>query len=205
MFDLSQLNTGDVLLFSTQWSWNPISWFAKTIEYFTESPYSHVGIVLRDPIWISAKLKGLYLWESTYQGTPDQEDGKIKLGVQITLIDDIMKEKNEIIYWRKINCPNDKLTIYNLMNVEDIVYDKPYDIMPQDWIEAYMRKDADPQRTNRMFCSALASYIYTKCKILKDDTDWSIVRPSDFAPENDGKFIHFQQQCFLGDMKIIKP
>ena len=205
MFDLSQLETGDILLFSAQWSWNPISWFAQAIEYFTKSPYSHIGIILRDPVYIDSDLRGLYLWESTFNGTPDPQDGIIKLGVQITPMKEIMKENHQQIWWRKINCPNNKLTVFNLMKVHDVVYDKPYDIMPKDWIEAYFRQDRDPQKLQRMFCSALTSYIYTKCKILISDTDWSIVRPSDFAPENDGKYIHFQDDCVLGEMKQIKP
>ena len=91
MFDLSQLDTGDILLFSAQWSWNPINWFARAVEYFTSSPYSHIGIVMRDPVCIDSDLKGLYLWESTYQGTPDPQDGNIKLGVQMTPMKQIMK------------------------------------------------------------------------------------------------------------------
>ena len=205
MFDLSKLDTGDIILFSSQWSWNPISWFAKAIEYFTDSPYSHIGIILRDPVYIDSDLRGLYLWESSFNGTPDPQDGNIKLGVQITLMKELLKSRHETIWWRKINCPSNKFTVFNIMKTHDEVYKKPYDFMPKDWIEAYNRQDADPQKLNRLFCSALAACIYTKCKVLIGDTDWSIVRPSDFAIENDGKYIHFQDNCSLDKMIQIKP
>ncbi len=205
MFDLSKLDTGDIILFSTQISWNPISWFSKLIEYFSSSPYSHVGIILRDPVYIDVDLKGLYLWESSFNGTPDPQDGNIKLGVQITSMKKIMKENHEIIWWRKINYNSNNFSVFNVMRTHDKVYKKPYDFMPQDWIDVYNRQDANPQKLNRMFCSALAACIYTNCKILISDTDWSIVRPSDFAPENDGKYIHFQENCSLCEMIQIKP
>ena len=63
---IDNLKTGDILLYSAQLSWNPMSWFGKLIEYVTKKPYSHVGIVLKDPTWIKPDMKGLYLWESSY-------------------------------------------------------------------------------------------------------------------------------------------
>ena len=163
--------------------------------------------VLRDPVWIDSELKGLYLWESSYEGTPDPQDGKIKLGVEVTPIEQVFSERYDSSIWcRRINSPNDKFTVYNLMKTHSIVYDKPYDFHPGDWIEAFIRKDKNPQKTERYFCSALAAMIYTECDILKKDTDWSIVRPSDFDIEstNNDKYIHFQEQCFLGPLEKLK-
>ena len=44
----------------------------------------------------------------------------------------------------------------------------------------YLEMDAKPQKTDRFWCSALVGYIYTKCGLLDEKTDWSILRPSDF-------------------------
>ena len=44
--------TGDILLYNTQF------WYSKLIEYFSDSIYSHIGIILRDPVYINQKLKG---------------------------------------------------------------------------------------------------------------------------------------------------
>ena len=62
-------------------------------------------------------------------------------------------------------------------------YDKPYDVCPIDWVEAFLKKDPNPQKTSRFWCSALVGYIYTKCGILDPSTDWSILSPSDFSIE----------------------
>jgi len=65
------------------------------------------------------------------------DESKVKLGVQITPL-------------------------------KEIVYDKPYDIVPTDWVGALFRKDAKPQKTDR-FCVVLSRlYLYTmwfvRCK-----------------------------------------
>ena len=75
--------------------------------------------------------------------------------------------------------------------------------MPQDWIQALFRKDNNPQKTNRFWCSALVAYIYTKCGVLNENTDWSIVRPSDFSLM--GENLKFNKNYKLSDeeTKII--
>ena len=72
------LETGDVLLFhdKSYSLWKPLSLFGKLIEYFTQSSYSHVGLILKNPTWIDDKLNGVYLWQSSYEGTPDPQDNK---------------------------------------------------------------------------------------------------------------------------------
>ena len=39
-------------------------------------------MVLKDPSFLHPTLKGLYVWESSWEGKADPQDGKIKLGVQ---------------------------------------------------------------------------------------------------------------------------
>ena len=202
MADLDSLKTGDLLLFSSKLTINPISWLTQLIKIFTDSRYTHVGMVLRDPVWISKDLKGLYLWESSYEGEPDPQDGKIKFGVELTPMEEILDNRGHCSIWsRAIVTPGDKFTVDNLQATHKEVYDKPYDIYPGDWIEALLRKDPNPQKKDRMFCSALVGLIYTKCGVLSDLTDWSIIRPSDYADE-----IHlkFTKGCSLGDLKLIK-
>jgi hypothetical protein len=71
-----------------------------------------------------------------------------------------------------------------MKEIHDCVFNKPYDIVVRDWIEAYCKKDPDPQKISRFWCSALAAYIYTKVGLLDEKTDWSIIRPSFFSSEN---------------------
>ena len=87
-----------------------------------------------------------------------------------------------------------------LKEIHDIVYKKPYDINPCDWIEAWIQKDISPQKTSRYFCSALVGYIYTKCGLLNKKTDWSILRPVDFAiTSND---LQLNENIKLSDKEI---
>ena len=63
--------------------------------------------------------------------------------------------------------------------------------MQKDWIEAFLQKDSKPQKTDRFWCSALVGYIYTKCGLLNEKTDWTILRPSDFSLSGENlKFIN---------------
>lgn len=78
-----QLKTGDILLFDINES-GLLGLFNKAIKYFTNSHFSHVAMVLKDPIFINKNLKGYYIWESSWEGEADPQDNKVKLGVQIT-------------------------------------------------------------------------------------------------------------------------
>ena len=72
--------TGDLLLCSSgsHTSW-PISWLSNLIKLGTKSAFTHVAIVLKNPHFIHPSLHGFYVWESSYNGTKDPQDNKIKL------------------------------------------------------------------------------------------------------------------------------
>ena len=84
---INDLDTGDILLFSPSIKDDGI--FMKVLDWIiqtaTHSPYTHVAFVLKNPEFIHPVLKGLYIWESSYEGTPDPQDGKIKFGVPKTV------------------------------------------------------------------------------------------------------------------------
>ena len=171
------LKTGDILLFDFNEK-GLLGIFNNLIKRFTKSKFSHVAVVLKDPYFIHPSLKGLYIWESSWEGKPDPQDDKIKLGVQITPFYEIYNncvETNSSIVLRRGNCSENRFNNANLKNIHNIVYDKPYDIVPKDWIDAIKRQDTDPQKTDRFWCSALVGYIYTKCNVLSNNTDWSIL------------------------------
>ena len=191
------LKTGDIILFNNQ-SGGFLKYFADMIRYGTHSNYTHIGFIIKDPTFINPKLKGTYVWESGWEGEPDPQDNKIKLGVQLTPIEEILKHfEGSKASFRKIEYENNPFTEEKILEVHKVVYEKPYDIMPQDWILALFRKDSNPQKTNRFWCSALVAYIYTKCGVLKENTDWSIVRPSDFSLM--GEKLNFNQSYKLSE------
>tara|TARA_B100001093_G_scaffold493425_1_gene535582 strand:- start:645 stop:1262 length:618 start_codon:yes stop_codon:yes gene_type:complete len=192
------LNTGDLLLFDYHGG-GFFGVFTGLIKYFTKSKYSHIAMVLKDPEFLHPSLKGYYVWESSWEGKPDPQDGKIKLGVQITPFEEIYntyKETGSSIYLRKVNCKKEMFNIKNLSDIHKVVYQKPYDIIPTDWIEAIFRKDDHPKKIDRFWCAALVGYIYTKCGILEKNTDWSVLRPSDFSIQSKN-ILKFNIDCNL--------
>lgn len=175
------LKTGDLLLCNYEGQRGWFCTFTKMIKWGSHSNWSHCAMILKDPTFISPGLKGLYVWESSRESEVDPQDGKKKLGVQITPLKELLDsyKTSGIIIVRRIH--SNKLTDANLKRVHDIVYDKPYDLNVVDWFEAFIKKDfTKAQKTDRFWCSALVACIYTKCGILDKDTDWSIVAPNDF-------------------------
>ena len=54
---ISKCQTGDLLLYSSN------NWISYLIEYFTSSQFSHISMIVKDPIYIDSKLKGIYVLE----------------------------------------------------------------------------------------------------------------------------------------------
>ena len=195
--NLTDLKTGDLILCVNQNKSGLFGAFTSMIKWGTHSNYTHTGVILKDPSFIHPSLKGLYVWESSDENNPDPQDGKLKIGVQITPLLELINDykNNGHIFYRSIQCPNTCFSNENLKAVHDIVYDKPYDINPFDWIEAFIQKDSNPQKIDRFWCSALVGYIYTKCGLLQKDTDWSIMRPNDLSLS--GENLKWNENCSL--------
>lgn len=197
------LKTGDILLFE----YNGHNWFfyyfTKLIRYFTNSNYSHVSMVLKDPTFTDKQLNGYYVWQSSWTGYPDSEDNELKLGVQISPFQEVYdyyKKNNGKIVVRRIHCNENTFTNDKLNKIHNIVHNKPYDIVPYDWILGIFKKDIDPQKKDRFWCSALIGYIYTMCGLISDKLDWSILRPCDFSDKYNMKL---ENNAYLSKEEII--
>jgi hypothetical protein len=70
--------TGDLLLFNTR-----THWYDFIIEKFTNSKFSHVGMVYRDMACLDCSNVGLCLFESGYESFPDEVKGEKVYGVQL--------------------------------------------------------------------------------------------------------------------------
>ena len=267
---ICSLKTGDLLLCDNL-EQKGLGMFGWLIKYGSQSDFSHIGMVVVNPdfTYLDKPLKGVYVWQSGTAQIPDAEDGKRKIGVQLTPIVDFITTYKGKIYLRRLHVhmaedciennttmvtidtgstalvdsnrnqnQNQNLLIKTFSNtfgyiysgfsifkylfyksnqpvdnkdehehdreskhtnqyhtenpfthekmkeIHDSVFNKPYDIVVRDWIEAYCKKDPDPQKISRFWCSALAAFIYTKVGLLDEKTDWSIIRPSFFSSEN---------------------
>ena len=150
----------------------------------------------------------MYVWESSYNGKPDPQDNKVKIGVQITPLYELIEEYKKTggsAYVRKvkstINIPIKEIFNDDVLNdIHKVVYNKPYDIIPTDWIEAFFKYDDNPQKTDRFWCSALVGFIYTRVGILSENTDWSVLTPNDFSVSGDN--LNYTNIAKLDDYEI---
>jgi len=155
------MNTGDLVFFK---KYDGMWLFGKLIQWWTQSPFIHIGMILKDPKFLG--LKGTYLWQAEPLG-----------GVTVTPF------KPDRKWWKRkyIGPPLDNEKLHYIF---DITNGKPYDKNPMDWIEAMVGKDFKPQRTNSFWCSALIGCILTKLSILDSSADWSIMSPAYLAEIN---------------------
>jgi hypothetical protein len=193
--DLSKLKTGDLILCVDRKSTGIFGAFTSLIQWGTHSNYTHTAVVLKDPTFIHPHLKGLYVWESSKEEKPDPQDNKFKIGVQITPLSELIESYKNTghIFYRSVQCPKNYFSDENLKQVHDVVYNKPYDIVIKDWIEAFFQKDTHPQKTDRFWCAALVGFIYTKCGLLNKNTDWSIMTPNDLSLS--GENLNWNEYC----------
>ena len=211
----SELETGDVLLFYYKSNCKSLfncglSCFSDLIMCCTDSKYSHCAIVVRNP----GDKVGLYILQSSFELFPDAEDHKYKFGVEL---EDFYKVINSFtghpdndygtIYCRKLNCTRNKEFYKKYESIQTFIHDKPYDCLPDDWINAILQKynKSDAQVTNRFWCSALVAYLYVNWGFLPEDTPWTLITPKMFGTESTFKSsykLQFQN-CSLGkEIKI---
>lgn len=209
--NLDVLQTGDLLLFG-----DSQFWFGRIVSYYTKSKYSHIGIILRDPVYIDPKLKGLYLLESGAEKFPDSENNIKKFGVQITSIPELLTESNNqigFLVYRKLNTSMTTEQLdEKLKEIHEQIHGKPYDVDLMDFIDAssdvitietkpiinkptYWSKYnplswfvPNHCKTNTYFCSALTGRVYTYLGFLPVDTRWSECTPEFFSSEENPSF-----------------
>ena len=191
------LETGDILLFSNIFKWyNPLTYPGKLIEIATRSPYSHIGIILKSPTYIDEKLTGIYLWESDGDGSKDAETNKMKFGVKLTPIEEVMKWK-EYIYLKKINKTfSHKFDDESIKTLYEVTKNVPYDYNIRDWIGAFFRNKLI-KTDRRMFCSAFVAFILVQLGFLKLSCDFSIIQPKDFD-SNFSKYLELYWIYYTG-------
>ncbi len=198
------LKTGDLLLCSSgpQQSW-PFSWLSSLIKTASQSPYSHVAMVIKDPAFIHPSLCGLFVWESNYGNAIDPQDNSQKFGVRITPLRDFLEvysAQKGVVVVRTLECDPEKLSALALEPIHNIVYNKPYDTNLADWIKVLDPNISWSVTDQRFWCSALIGYIYVKCGILAPDTLWSFLRPADFALSSE-RLKYKDANCFLSSVE----
>ena len=176
--NISELKTGDLLLFKCKSDFSFGGFFNYLIQLITRSEFTHIGMIVKDPKFNNELNDGIYMWHS-YNDMNSNKKG----GVEFIHIDEMLKifKGSEIIVKRTIIDNDDIFHHKILLNLYSKVYDKPYDLSFSDWFQAGINLNINPQKTDMFFCSSFIGYIYTKCGVLENNTNWSVLRPCDFS------------------------
>jgi len=192
-----KLETGDIILF------HGTRKVSCCIEFFTCSKYSHVGMILKNPVYIDSKLTGLYLWQSGKEDFPEAEDNMNIYGVQISSLKKVLKECNlKNVYVRKLfsKLPlnRDPLMINKLKLIHQEIHHHGYDLNPLDWLSAgeYQLDNWFEEPKNKksllfdgksipstIWCSALIGFIYYNLGLIKNP-NWKLLSPQDWSYKN---------------------
>jgi hypothetical protein len=199
---MNKCQTGDLILYSSN------NWISYFIEYFTGSQFSHIAMIIKDPTYIDSNLKGIYVLESGYETVPDPEDHKLKYGVQLTPIKEVINQYNDgkmgKLYYRQLTCLRSNNFKNKIKKIHLDIHNKPYDLNILDWLKADLKlKLGNERKTKEFWCSALIAYVYHQLGFLNKDIKWTIVTPKEFSKKedpNDLKFIN----CILHGEQLIR-
>lgn len=177
---LETCDTGDILLY------NSCYWYSRFIEVASGSKFSHIAIILRDPVYINPKLKGLYILESSYEDIPDSNTGKKVWGVQIIPLEYVINQYQSSyignLYYRKLEVEKTDDFYSKLTKCVNYVEGDKYDLNIIDWIKAGCNiQTGNEQKDYTFWCSALIAYVYINLGLINEDIPWTITPPKQFS------------------------
>ena len=196
--------TGDILLIHHKKQYSNI--FSLIIDFFdtlimgiTKSKYTHTSMIVKDPDFVNPPLKGVYILESGFEPFHDSENNRYKIGVELVDFSKMMHNlEGSDVYYRKLICDRDVAFYKNLKEAHKEIHNKPYDVLPTDWIKAALHiNKGDTQTKKRFWCSALVSYIYVCLGFLPKDIPWTIVSPKMLGTEQPDNYELQFQNCIL--------
>jgi hypothetical protein len=168
--------TGDIIFFR-----GTGTGFDTLIETVTNSPYSHVAMVVVNPSWIESP--GTYVIQSLFRSGHAEacEQHQHRSGVQMNLLSDIDLKHADI---RRLSS---QISMDALATIHARVHNVSYDYGLYHWLMgglyALTRISwfAPARHDDTFWCSALVSYIYKELGLLPDSIDWSAVSPADLS------------------------
>lgn len=191
---MDKLETGDLLIFKRK-NENMFN-VMGIVDYFSDNEIVHIGFVLRDPVWLNPSLKGTFVWESSWDSTPDPQEVGMRISTQITsLLDSRNRFPDCEIYVKKIKTPSPfffKGLDKKFEKIHNRLFENPYSIIPNDWLRLSLGNSKEnDMKYSKYWCSGLVAYIMRELGILYYSFDWSKVKPDDFSIESKKlKFCH---------------
>lgn len=177
-----KLRTGDIVLFSGKGG------ISTGIKWFTQSKWSHVGMVLRLPEW-----DAILIWESTtLSNIADIESGKERKGVQLVPLSERIRKYNgeaSIRMLKDIEVSPEMLKELSLFRAE--VKGRPYE---KNQIELVKSAYDGPLGVNTedlssLFCSEMVAEAYQRMGLLSEEKASNEYTPKDFSDEGEIKLL----------------
>lgn len=187
------LKTGDIILFSGKGA------FSAGIKWFTNSQWSHVGMVLNLPEYDSVML-----WESTtLSNIKDAETGVQHRGVQLVYLSDRVRQYNGDIRYRKLKANITPKMINDLMQFRKSVRGRAYEENKLELLKsAYDGWFGDNQKDlSSLFCSELVAESYYAMGLMKQPPPSNEYTPADWSSKNKKLPLI---NCSLGRELILK-
>mgnify|MGYP005655860229 FL=1 len=186
MLDTLNIQTGDIILFCGKS--NIIS---DLIRFYLRSPYTHVGILLKDPTYIDPSYIGYYVLESGHEPHTNY-------GVQITKLDYLLDNYNGKIFYRKLYTRKQSEKMESeFSHLWDSIHNRPYDLNFWDFLSVRLNPgmdnpevslldwfSPDHRKTDTFICSSLVGYVYTMWGFFPNNLKWSEFEPASFACSN---------------------
>jgi hypothetical protein len=155
------LKTGDIVLFSGK------SGFSRSIKWFTWSPWTHIGMILRIP-----QFSDPLIWESLrVPELPDAIDGTMKSGVQLLHYKDRVQACTCAVGIRSLNQPISDDMYNKLIEFRESVKNRPYEssfleLIRAAWDGPFGRNE---ENLESLFCSELIAEAYQTMGLLQCD------------------------------------
>ncbi len=183
-----ELKTGDIVLFSGT------GLISKVIQWFTKSPYSHVGLVLKDDRWDM-----VLLWESTTLSKIKTVFGKVKQGVALRPLSMAIENFKGDVVIRKLAFRLLESQKNVLIALRQEFKDKKYEESKwqlfksaYDFIGGKNKRD-----TSSLFCSELVAEAYQQMGLLASDVPSNEYTPADFAGDLHLFMNHLLEPIFI--------
>lgn len=174
--------TGDIVLYHSDPN---DQWYDRLIECATHSPYEHVGIAVVNPPFdpgCERAYDGVYVMQSDgpFPPTAHNRGGVICKTLQYE------KNTRQRVDVRPVSGP--QISDAFLSEFWQMTRPTTYDYNPCDWLRIGLdhicgrcSRCAPRRSTERMYCSAFATYFWVQTGALPPTTDWADVAPSDLA------------------------
>lgn len=177
-----ELKTGDIVLFSGR------SVAARVVQFFTGSPWSHVGIII-----CSEELPGQpLLWEATrLSKVRDVRCGQPADGVQLVSLQERLASYDGVVAFRRLAQPPTPDKLAGVSEWMASWHGKPYRNYVGQWLRGLLQSQGLGFQAGG-FCSELVAEVYRRWQILPMQRPSHHYVPRDFCDRRGIAGLHQQ-------------